>query len=86
LGLTAGLGLIVAAPVRAQQSTTISNETDARKKITNVTARNRDAYLSGDAVTYARQFTNDRVLIAATGKVSRGREAIEHLLRTFSKA
>jgi uncharacterized protein (TIGR02246 family) len=84
-GLMAGLGLIVGGPVRAQQSTTISNEADARQKVTNVISKNRDAYLSGDAAAYARQFTNDGVLIAATGKVSRGREAIEQATQEFMK-
>jgi uncharacterized protein (TIGR02246 family) len=83
LVLAASLGLIVGGPVRAQQSTTISNEADARQKVTNVIARTRDAYLSGDAAAYARQFTNDGVLIAATGKVSRGREAIAQATRDF---
>jgi uncharacterized protein (TIGR02246 family) len=41
--------------------------------------------MSGDAAAYARQFTDDGVLIAATGRVFRGREAIEQAAQDFIK-
>ena len=85
LVFSVGLGLMVVGPAHAQQSASVNSEAEARQKIANVTAKNGDAYIRGDGAAYARQFTDDGVLIAATGRVFRGREAIAQAAQDFIK-
>jgi uncharacterized protein (TIGR02246 family) len=85
LVLSVGLGLMVVGPARAQQSTNVNSEAEARQKIEHNAAKNGEAYIGGDGATYARQFADDGVLIAATGQVFRGREAIAQAAQDFIK-